>query len=99
MDEAITRWLMKPSNEDLTTIGDLFGRPTWHRWAACRGRGTDAFIVGKGGDYRTAKELCALCVVRTECLEMALADVELVGLWGGSTEKERIAMRRNRGAA
>jgi hypothetical protein len=36
MDEAVIRWLMKPSNEDLTTVDDLFGRPSWHPLGGAR---------------------------------------------------------------
>jgi len=87
--------LMVPDNLDFPgTIDELMNRPSWHRWAACRGQGTDAFIAGRGGNYRPARTMCAECSVRAECLEAALADDELVGLWGGTTEKERARMRR-----
>jgi WhiB family redox-sensing transcriptional regulator len=89
----------KPAAEDLTTVGDLFGRPSWLRWAACRDEGSDSFIVGIGGNYGRAKELRASCTVRTECLEVALTHAELVGVWGGTTEKDRVRMRANRGVA
>src|SRR6185437_2363782 len=36
--------LMVPDNLDFPgTIDELMNRPSWHRWAACRGQGTDAF--------------------------------------------------------
>ena len=38
--------------------------------------------------------LCAVCPVHRECLDAALADDSLVGLWGGTDEKERKAVRR-----
>jgi len=41
-------------------------------------------------------ELCEDCPVRRECLEAALADPELIGLWGGSTEAERREIRQRR---
>ena len=31
---------------------------------------------------------------REECLAYALADKDLVGMWGGTTERERREMRR-----
>ena len=37
--------------------------------------------------------------MRRECLEAGVADPSLVGLWGGSTQKERLVMRRRRGAS
>jgi WhiB family redox-sensing transcriptional regulator len=85
---------------ELPTLDDLLGRPEWQQRAACRGEGTEGFVLARGaGGYSRAKELCGVCVVRRECLEMALADDELVGLWGGTTGAERKKMRASRGAA
>jgi WhiB family redox-sensing transcriptional regulator len=42
------------------------------------------------------RELCATCPVRVECLEYALADESLTGLWGGTTDTERRMIRRRR---
>ena len=86
--------------KELPTLDDLLGRPAWQRRAACRGLGTQRFVTGRGGGgYAKAKEMCAGCSVRSECLEVALADDELVGLWGGTTEVERREMRAARGVA
>ena len=41
-----------------------------------------------------AKEVCSGCVVRTECLDYALATREPYGIWGGLTELERRARLR-----
>lgn len=38
-----------------------------------------------------AKEVCARCAVRSQCLEYALEHREADGIWGGLTEKERKA--------
>ena len=43
-----------------------------------------------------AKEICALCPVRTSCLEHALAVRERDGVWGGATERERRRLIRQR---
>ena len=68
-------------------------RPGWHRRAACRGLGTRGFVKSPGAVYGM-RELCAGCPVRVECLEFALADVTIIGLWGGTDDAERRAMRR-----
>ncbi len=52
----------------------------------------DLFIVGNVGVYEC--EVCDGCSVRVECLEVALADPELVGLLGGTTKRERRSKRR-----
>jgi WhiB family redox-sensing transcriptional regulator len=43
-----------------------------------------------------AKEICARCDVRLECLEYALTTKEPYGIWGGLTEVERRAKLRGR---
>lgn len=40
-----------------------------------------------------AKQLCLACVHLNECREWAIAH-EDYGIWGGTTEKERTALRR-----
>ena len=52
--------------------------------------GVDAFFVERGGQFDgTQRQLCDSCPVRQECLEVALADVSFLGLWGGTTPVER----------
>lgn len=41
-----------------------------------------------------AKALCAQCPVQQPCLEAALERGEQYGIWGGTSEKDRRAMRR-----
>jgi len=37
--------------------------------------------------------ICGWCPVRWQCLECALADESLSGLWGGTTDPERKLIR------
>jgi len=96
MNAALTAWLMTPEAPGVPmTLEEQLLRPQWHQWAACRGVGADAYVPAVGGHYsRHQRELCASCPVRPECLEVALADRELVGLWGGTTPAERKVLRR-----
>ena len=48
-------------------------------------------------DVDRARELCAGCPILTECLEYALANRDLSGFWGGTTETERAEMRARQG--
>jgi len=53
------------------------------------------------GDIATAaaaKAVCALCPVRPECRQYALAAREEFGIWGGldAAERESLARRRKR---
>ena len=43
---------------------------------------------------REAKILCEACPYSGDCLEYALKNPELQGIWGGSTEKQRKKIRR-----
>jgi WhiB family redox-sensing transcriptional regulator len=73
---------------------ELFHRPPWMADAACRGQLTDLWFPSKGQEQEPAKTLCAVCPVRTDCLDYALASPELRGVWGGMGERERVRMRR-----
>ncbi len=68
----------------------------WHLQAACRGRGPSEFVRGPRSDYDLIRELCESCPVRQPCLEYALSDESLTGLWGGTTDDERRLIRRRR---
>jgi WhiB family transcriptional regulator, redox-sensing transcriptional regulator len=46
-----------------------------------------------------AKAVCAECPVKAECLELALANDERYGIWGGLTERERREVKRRRRTA
>jgi WhiB family transcriptional regulator, redox-sensing transcriptional regulator len=70
---------------------------TWHLSAACRGPESVLFFPPTLPERREerearelhAKEICAQCEVREECLEFALRVREPHGIWGGLTEVER----------
>jgi WhiB family transcriptional regulator, redox-sensing transcriptional regulator len=73
--------------------------PDWFQRAACIGCDPDLFFPERGEHTRPAKEVCRGCPVREECLEFALATVEKFGIWGGTSERERRRIRRDRAAA
>ncbi|MDV7390081.1 WhiB family transcriptional regulator, partial [Arthrospira platensis SPKY1] len=56
----------------------------------------DVFFPLRGEDVRAAKAVYADCPVSAECLDDALANHEMVGIWGGTSERERRRMRRTR---
>lgn len=89
--EAVVRLLMMPG--DLPDV-DLFQRPAWMERGACRAASTAVFFLERGGNPRPAKALCAGCVVRSDCLGYALADPELTGIWGGTSDQERTGLCR-----
>lgn len=58
---------------------DVFFPPSGDRWRA---------------QVRAAKAVCRHCPVLTECGQYAVERVELVGIWGGMTDRERRQLRR-----
>lgn len=69
----------------------------WTAHAACRDMNPDIFFPTRGEDVRPAKRVCAGCPVRQQCLDYALDNQEKYGIWGGTGERERRRLRRERG--
>ena len=71
----------------------------WQNHALCLQVGGDHWFPEVGQPTRTAKAICAACEVRVECLQYALADPNLRGVWGGTSQRDRsaIRVRRSRG--
>ena len=71
----------------------------WQSRANCMGVDPELFFPERGASTREAKEVCRGCVVRSDCLEYALANGEKFGIWGGLSERERRKVRRSRALA
>lgn len=76
-----------------SVVVQLLRRPRWQTVGACRGERVEMFIPDRGGPTARAKQLCARCTVRAECLRYALAVPDLVGYWAGTNERERRKLR------
>ena len=83
---------------DLAEVRDLLHRPDWHARAACRGVPLAVFFPEKGHSSAAAKAVCARCPACAECLADAVADAEREGVWGQTTKRERVALRRSSAA-
>jgi WhiB family redox-sensing transcriptional regulator len=73
----------------------------WRRRALCRDTSPELFFpIGTTGpavdQIGSAKRICAECPVTHECLEFAILTGQEAGIWGGTTEEERRALRRAR---
>lgn len=68
----------------------------WRKRAACRGLDPAIFYPVDDEDAAEAKAVCGRCPVREPCLEHALVARELLGVWGGLTERERRRLLRRR---
>ena len=77
-----------------TTATRRSGDLSWMEAALCAQTDPDAFHPGKSDTNTAAKSICAACDVTAECLAYALDDPSLEGVWGGTSVRERQAMRR-----
>lgn len=94
MDLAEIEWLMLPMSPELML---LLRRPAWHAEAACRGVDVDTFFPRAHEDMGDSVAVCVGCPVKTECLNYALQDSSLKGVWGGTSARERNRLRRQAG--
>lgn len=101
--------LTVPTDRTRPTLGDRLGVhiPSWTEDAVCAQADPDAFYPDKGGSSMAVKRLCNgdpaagtdPCPVRTQCLEQALRTNEAWGIWGGTSERDRRALRQQRNGA
>ena len=70
----------------------------WRDYTACSPKDADLFFLDVGESPRQALELCAVCVVRADCLEYALTAKPAItrGVWGGKTERQLRHLRQER---
>jgi WhiB family transcriptional regulator, redox-sensing transcriptional regulator len=67
----------------------------WHHRGFCAGEDPDVFFPSHGNPGTKAREICANCVVRRDCLEYA-TEADEFGIWGGLDQQERRSLRRKR---
>lgn len=78
-------------------MDDLMSVPGFYKKAACKGHEPqDDFFPDRGSSTVIAKAICRTCPVISECLEYAVERKERFGIWGGKSERERRAIRRER---
>lgn len=70
----------------------------WQDFAECSTEDTSLFFPERGASTKEAKAVCRDCIVREECLEYALV-YEKHGIWGGTSERERKRIRKQRANA
>ncbi|KRD09427.1 MULTISPECIES: WhiB family transcriptional regulator [unclassified Streptomyces] len=71
----------------------------WRQHAACRREDPDLFFpIGTSGpalmQEEQAKAVCRRCPVQEACLEWAMETDQTLGVWGGTSETERRALKR-----
>ena len=81
---------------------DTRGHSTdWRDDAPCANEDPETFFHPEGETGRArrqrdilAKSICATCPLAARCLEYAIENGELYGVWGGTSEDERVPMIR-----
>jgi hypothetical protein len=103
-------WLHNPHPERTHPLAELLEplpHETWMDDAACATAAmADAWFPGSGrtspnSDTAYALHLCQhVCPVRIECLNYALSELEqgteLLGIWGGTTARERRSLLKSK---
>ena len=70
--------------------------PDWHADAACREHPEVNWFPERGEDVRPARRICGGCLVRDECRTWALSqDTWLVGIWAGTSQRDRRRAHNN----
>ena len=65
----------------------------WPGQGLCVGEDPDVFFPSRGDPGTDAREVCAACRVRDDCLKYAI-DADEFGIWGGLDQDERRNLRR-----
>lgn len=67
----------------------------WRKSAACLDApDVSIFFPAPGHLHDEAMAFCNTCPVRAECLEYAVPQVTLQGIWGGKSERQRQRLRQ-----
>lgn len=68
----------------------------WKKLAECKGLNTEIFYPSDGLGVIAAKKICAMCVVKQNCLDYAIKHQHISGVWGGASERDRKRIVKNR---
>lgn len=95
-----TDWRSKPRTGRTVDKWSSLPPATWFEHSACRGMDPDIFFPDSGHHLltRAAIETCNTCPVQMECLDYAIKHHLDHGIWGGTSERERVRIRRGRKA-
>ena len=68
----------------------------WMAEGNCRNEPPSRFFPSDGVGVDVARQMCASCPVKSPCLEYALRNRIDHGVWGGTSERERRRILRQR---
>lgn len=73
-----------------------YENPEWMERGRCRGIDPNLFYSTESEDIERAIGVCATCEVVDKCLDYALDTRQDHGVWGGTSEKDRRAIIKER---
>ena len=86
---------------ELELIQKMMAPDSWVQWASCKDSDEPGFTAERTNSAKKnaemelgAKEICADCIVRIECLDHALHLPEIGGIWGRLNEAERFSLMK-----
>ena len=68
----------------------------WMQSGLCRHVSPSTFFPNDGVGVEVARRICASCPVQSPCLEYALRERIDHGVWGGTSERERRRILKQR---
>lgn len=69
----------------------------WQLQAACQTVAPEIMFSDDVSVIEQAKKVCRTCPVRVDCLEYAIVERPVVGVWGGFDEKQRKRIHKRLG--
>jgi WhiB family redox-sensing transcriptional regulator len=103
--EGVVPHLLKPVEAMANGLEGLLNDPesgikrVWQDFANCvgiTGEGPNLFFVKHAQEIEDAKGVCRTCLARDACLDFALENLIKVGVWGGTTGRQRARLLRQR---
>lgn len=81
---------------NVRTIKPDHKSPPWMDDAACKGINPSVFFPSDGAGVEVAAQICEGCPQKHACLEFALDHRIDHGVWGGTSERQRRRILRER---
>ncbi len=95
--------MVKTAGDTIMSINSEFSRTesrfestgiyAWQDYALCAETDPELFNPEQGGSVKNAKKICGQCTVGRICLQYALDNGLVDGVWGGMSFNERAALR------
>jgi WhiB family redox-sensing transcriptional regulator len=94
-DSAVGRWIRGPQPQPEDEPVEL--ARNWREQALCAQVDPELFFPDHDIIPKEAKLICDQCRVRLDCLQYALDNHPLPGVWAGTNHKKRKELRRRTG--